>query len=95
MIPRVRRCESPRAPKSLVLTDLDQGHESSFFSLFALTNKSGAFIGPLLMSAILQSTGNFYYAFLGAATLYGLAIVIVIFGVDFENGAEQAKEYEL
>jgi len=72
---------------------LRQGHESSFFSIYSLTTRSGSFIGPLILSTILQKTGNFYYAFLSISILLGLGMIL-FFAVDLEEGRRQAEMYE-
>lgn len=41
-----------------------QGQESSYFSLFALTDKSASFLGPFIVGVIADVTGNIRLGFL-------------------------------
>lgn len=67
-----------------------QGHESSFFSLFSLTDKSASFLGPAIVGIIADTTGNIRYGFLFLLFLLAIPVQILI-RVQAEAGAEQAK----
>lgn len=70
------------------------GSEAEFFSLYEVTDKGSSWMGPLIVAAIYDKTGNFRDAFwfLLAATL--LPIPIIWF-VNMNRGREAAKSFKL
>ncbi len=78
---------SPRAPSSP-----PQGHESTFFSLFAPADKSASFAGPLLVGLITELTGEFLYAFALIVGMMLLPLPLLLF-VDVSEGQEQAGRW--
>ncbi|KAL7421294.1 Autophagy protein 22 [Cryptotrichosporon argae] len=68
------------------------GHESSFFSLFALTDKSASFIGPAVVGAIADATGNIRYGFLFLLVLLAAPVPILL-RVDPRRGAAEARAW--
>lgn len=70
--------------------DKHQGHESSFFSLFALTDKSASFIGPFAIGVIADLTGNIRLGFLVLMVLLAAPLPIVL-RVHVQRGAEEAR----
>lgn len=68
----------------------DQGHESSFFSLFALTDKSASFLGPFVVGLIADLTGNIRLGFLFLLVML-LIPVPVLLRVDIVAGQEEAR----
>ncbi|WWC91101.1 uncharacterized protein L201_006042 [Kwoniella dendrophila CBS 6074] len=66
------------------------GHESTFFSLFAFTDKSASFIGPAIVGLIADFTGNLRFGFI--FLLFMLVIPIpVLLQVSIRKGKEDAK----
>lgn len=45
-----------------------RGRETAFFSLYELTNKGSSALGPLVMTAIQQATGELRYAWIFVIT---------------------------
>jgi UMF1 family MFS transporter len=64
--------------RTVYATHVPRGHEAEFFSLFEITDKGSAWLGPLLVSIIFDATGSFRdsffslagFLFVGAAILY-------------------------
>ncbi|KAI9636802.1 autophagy-related protein 22-like protein [Dioszegia hungarica] len=68
------------------------GHESSFFSLFALTDKSASFLGPLIVGIIADLTGNIRLGFLFLLIMLAVPIPVLI-RVDMTRGREEARTW--
>ncbi|ORY33093.1 autophagy-related protein 22-like protein [Naematelia encephala] len=66
------------------------GHESSFFSLFSLTDKSASFLGPAIVGFIADTTGNIRLGFLFLLVLLAVPIPILL-RVRPSEGVEEAK----
>ncbi len=69
-----------------------KGHESTFFSLFGLTDKSASFAGPLLVGLITQLTGDIGYAFVLIMAMMILPLPLLL-TVDVGEAHEQAKRW--
>jgi UMF1 family MFS transporter len=69
---------------------MEQGHESSFFSLFALTDKSASFLGPLVVGLIADMTGNIRLGFLFLLLMLALPIPVLM-RVSMPAGRAEAK----
>ena len=69
-----------------------EGHESRFFGLWAFVDKGSSWIGPAVVSVILQTTGTFRLAF-----AFPLAILVppvfMLAAIDYEKGARDAKAF--
>ena len=65
------------------------GEEAAFFSVYELTNRGSSWLGPLVLSAVQQSTGSLALGFLyiAATTLGGCAGLLCL---DVEGGARAA-----
>ncbi|EGF83035.1 hypothetical protein BATDEDRAFT_33938 [Batrachochytrium dendrobatidis JAM81] len=71
---------------------LPPGYESEFFSLYEITDKGSAWVGPLIVGLIDDRTHEKRNSFWFILAM--LAIPIIIFGVlDIEKGKKQAREY--
>lgn len=66
-----------------------QGHESSFFSLFALTDKSASFIGPAVVGLIADTTGNIRNGFLFLLVMLAVPVPVLL-RVRVRAGGEEA-----
>ncbi|OCF35669.1 UMF1 family MFS transporter [Kwoniella heveanensis BCC8398] len=66
------------------------GHESTFFSLFAFTDKSASFIGPAAVGLIADLTGNLRYGFIFLLIMLSVPIPLLL-GVSVRKGNEQAR----
>jgi UMF1 family MFS transporter len=69
-----------------------QGHESSFFSLFALTDKSASFLGPFIVGLIADLTGNIRLGFVFLLIMLAVPVPILL-GVRMEDGRREAREW--
>ena len=65
--------------RSIYATIIPLGRESEFFSLFEITNKGTAWLGPLIISVVLNTTGSFRNAFLCIAPFFYIGSVILYF----------------
>lgn len=65
------------------------GHESTFFSLFSLTDKSASFMGPAIVGLIKDATGNIRLGFLFLATMLALPVPVLM-RVRMRKGGEEA-----
>ncbi|ORX39183.1 autophagy-type protein 22 [Kockovaella imperatae] len=68
------------------------GHESSFFSLFSLTDKSASFAGPFVVGLIADKTGNIRLGFLFLAAMLAVPIPLLL-GVDVEDGIAEGRSW--
>jgi len=66
------------------------GHESTFFSLFSLTDKSASFFGPMVVGAIKNATGNIRLGFLFLTLMLALPIPVLL-RVRMRSGAAEAQ----
>jgi UMF1 family MFS transporter len=57
---------------------IPRGREASFFSLYQLTDKGSAWIGPLLLVAVQQATGSYRDAMSVIAVFFVIALAIMI-----------------
>ncbi|KAF2147575.1 uncharacterized protein K452DRAFT_217809 [Aplosporella prunicola CBS 121167] len=69
-----------------------RGYEGMFFGLFGITNRASSVIGPNVVQAIVNASGNNW---LGFPFLVGLctAAVVVIWFVDVEEGREACRRF--
>jgi len=68
------------------------GHESSFFSLYALTDKSASFVGPLVVGLIADATGNLRYGFVFLLVMLAVPVQILL-KVRMDTGHQQATNW--
>ncbi|WVF65441.1 hypothetical protein IAT40_000169 [Kwoniella sp. CBS 6097] len=68
------------------------GHESTFFSLFAFTDKSASFIGPAVVGLIADLNGNLRYGFIFLLIMLSVPIPLLL-GVSVRKGNEQARSW--
>jgi UMF1 family MFS transporter len=66
-----------------------QDHESSFFSLFALTDKSASFIGPAVVGLISDMTGNIRNGFIFLLVMLAVPVPVLL-RVRARQGREEA-----
>lgn len=79
--------------RSIYLTLIPTGLESTFFSLFAVTDKGSSIVGPIIVGLITDTTHELRYCFvwLLAGLLIGLACLH--YGVDVDQGAKDAARF--
>lgn len=77
--------------RSLFSLIVPRGKESTFFSLFSVTDKGSSIVGPLLIGLITDKTHNIRYAFY---LLFILLIVSLPFfrSLDVERGKKEARQ---
>lgn len=68
------------------------GHESTFFSLFSLTDKSASFVGPLIVGIISDVTGNIRLGFVFLALMLALPVPVLMH-VRPRRGADEAQAW--
>ncbi|KAK9767617.1 Autophagy protein 22 [Basidiobolus ranarum] len=73
---------------------LPPGKESEFFSLYQITDKGSAWIGPLICGAVADYTQNLRYAFWPIVVML-LIPVMVIRSVNVSEGKAQAQRYQM
>jgi MFS transporter, UMF1 family len=78
--------------RSLFSEMLPPGLESEFFSLYEITDKGSAWIGPLVIGAIGDWTHNKRYAFYYLAVVFVLPILLFKL-IDVGEGIEEGRAY--
>ncbi|KAJ3045478.1 Autophagy protein 22 [Rhizophlyctis rosea] len=68
------------------------GLEAEFFSLYEITDKGSAWLGPLVVGAITDSTHNGRYSLYFLACMF-LVTVPIFYFVDVKKGKEDAKVF--
>ncbi|KAK6906127.1 hypothetical protein I203_100111 [Kwoniella mangroviensis CBS 8507] len=68
------------------------GHESTFFSLFAFTDKSASFVGPAVVGLIADLTGNLRYGFIFLLIMLTVPIPVLL-RVSVRRGKEDAHKW--
>ncbi|RSH95194.1 Autophagy- protein 22 [Saitozyma podzolica] len=68
------------------------GHESTFFSLFSLTDKSASFIGPAVVGVIADMTGNIRLGFVFLLVMLALPVPVLL-RVRVRRGREDATAW--
>ena len=71
---------------------LPEGLEAQFFGLYSFTDKGSSWIGPAVVSGVLQSTGNFRLAFVFPIVVL-LPPVALLLMIDYGRGAADARDY--
>ncbi|TXT09066.1 hypothetical protein VHUM_02540 [Vanrija humicola] len=70
------------------------GHESTFFSLFSLTDKSASFIGPFIVGIIADVSGNIRLGFLFLTLMLALPVPVLL-RVRMHDGVRQAAAWSV
>ncbi|ORY24755.1 autophagy-related protein 22-like protein, partial [Naematelia encephala] len=78
--------------RALYAEMIPPGHESTFFSLFALADQSSSFLGPILVGYIAQATSVFEYSFLMLVIMMLTPIPLLLM-VDLRKGEEQGRHW--
>jgi UMF1 family MFS transporter len=78
--------------RSIFATVIPQNHESEFFSLFEVTNKGTAWLGPLIISIVLNITGSYRDAFIAIAPFFYIGAAILWF-FDYNQARKQRDEF--
>ncbi|KAJ3840571.1 autophagy-related protein 22-like protein [Lentinula raphanica] len=66
------------------------GFDNMFFGLFGLSNRASSMIGPNVIQAIINNTGNNWMGFPFLFALCTIASLIIWFGVDVQKGRRHA-----
>ena len=69
------------------------GQEARFFGLYAITDKSSSFLGPLLVGVCTQATGDLRAGFVVILVALLLPIPIIAFKLDMQRGRQDAEAY--
>lgn len=77
--------------RSLFSLIVPQGKESTFFSLFSVTDKGSSIVGPLLIGMITDKTHNIRYAFYLLFFLLMLSLPVFRL-LDVERGKREARQ---
>ena len=77
--------------RSLFSLLVPRGKESTFFSLFSVTDKGSSILGPLLIGLITDKTHNIRYAFY-LLFLFLVVSLPVFHGLDVERGKREARQ---
>jgi MFS family permease len=67
-----------------------RGREASFFSLYQITDKGSAWIGPLLLVLVQQATGSYRWA-MSVIAIFFVVALLLLFRVDDERGRIDAR----
>lgn len=76
--------------RSIFSTLIPPGSEAAFYSLYAVTDKGSSIIGPAVVGAIIDRTGEIRPAF-GFLAILILLPGLVLAWVDLDRGARDAK----
>jgi MFS transporter, UMF1 family len=68
------------------------GHESEFFGLFELTDKGSSWIGPAVVSALVQATGSLRYGNIWLIISFIIPLGMLVF-VNVDKGVHDAKNF--
>lgn len=79
--------------RSLFSLLIPKGKESTFFSLFSVTDKGSSILGPTITALITDRTHNIRYTFYFLFVLLILALPVYAF-LDVERGKKEAQELE-
>lgn len=82
-----------RAAKQLRTTSLTDVRALQFFGLFGLTNRASSIVGPNVIQAIVNKTGNTWDGF---PVLFGMSLLsslIIWFAVDVPKGRQDARRW--
>jgi len=80
--------------RSIFSTLIPAGHESEFFSFFAISDKGSSWMGPLICGAIRQATGTMRWAVLYLDVMCLITIPMLKYMVHIKKGQEEAKNFE-
>ncbi|KAG1752412.1 MFS general substrate transporter [Suillus paluster] len=69
------------------------GYENMFFGLFGLSNRASSMVGPNVIQAIIDKTGNNWQGFPFLFALCTSASVVIWFGVDVKKGRRDAVKW--
>jgi len=69
------------------------GFDNMYFSLFGLSNRASSVIGPNVIQAIINKTGNNWMGFPFLFAICAVACPIIWFGVDVEKGRRDAVAF--
>ena len=69
---------------------IPEGQEAAYFSLYQLTDKGSGFVGPLVVAAVIQATGNMRYSLVYPLCLIGVALGMLAL-YDFEAAASKIR----
>lgn len=77
--------------RSLFSTLTPKGRETAFFSLYELTNRGSSALGPLVLTAIQQGSGDLRYGFIFVFTNIAIPAILLAF-LNEKQGAQDAQE---
>jgi MFS-type transporter involved in bile tolerance (Atg22 family) len=69
------------------------GFDNMFFGLFGLSNRASSMIGPNVIQAIIDKSGNNWKGFPFLFALCAAASLVIWFGVDVETGRRDAVKW--
>ncbi|KIY49606.1 MFS general substrate transporter [Fistulina hepatica ATCC 64428] len=73
---------------------LPPGEEARWYALFSITDKSSSFVGPMVVGAISQATGNIRYGFFFLVAVIWVAVPILL-SIDVDQGRRDARQFSL
>lgn len=79
--------------RSIYSSIIPLGHEAHFFSLYALTDKGTAWLGPLVLTIVSTNTGSFRQAFSTLVSFFFVGVFILFF-FNHERADEQRRSFE-
>lgn len=71
---------------------IPRGLESRFFGLWSFVDKGSSWIGPAVVSGIIQGTGSFRLAFLFPLCVL-LPPIFILYIIDWEKGSKDAADF--
>ncbi|KAJ3105971.1 Autophagy protein 22 [Physocladia obscura] len=78
--------------RSLFAQLLPAGEESQFFSLYEITDKGSAWVGPLVIASIDDSGSNKAFAFVFLLAQFVVSLILYLC-INLEKGIEEGKEF--
>jgi hypothetical protein len=72
---------------------IPEGKESEYFSLFSFTDRGSSWIGPAIVSAVIQNTGTIRQAFTYPLVALVVPSILLYFLIDFGKAEREAKAH--
>lgn len=69
------------------------GYDNMFFGLFGLSNRASSMIGPNVIQAIIDKSGNNWMGFPFLFAICAAASLVIWFGVDVNKGRRDAVRW--
>jgi UMF1 family MFS transporter len=79
--------------RSIYSSNVPEGHEAEYFAFYEVTDKGTAWLGPLVVAAVNNATGEFRPAFFAIGFFFVVGIFVLLF-FDPVKALEEKKAFE-